>query len=332
MVDFLPGNAPYTEAYWEALIREGEHSTSPAPPADPESIWQGLGLEGAGQAFGSRVAASPEGAAAFPDGNWEAVLRAMEEAWRLSLPVVGYNRGGLLVEWDGRQGFVPAAHLKDLPPYLDERERLRALRGYLGQVLHLYVIEADPERNRLVLSERATRAEEMRRRALLEALQPGAICQGRITSICSFGAFVDIGGLEGLVHISEIAWERVEHPARFLRLGQEVEVYVLHVDRERGRVGLSIKRTRPDPWEGIERRYQVGQIVRGVITHVTDFGAFARLEEGVEGLIHLSELAEGHFLHPRNVVHEGQEVTLRVLNVDSAGRRLALSMRQATAG
>ncbi len=330
MVEFLPGNAPYTEAYWEALIREGEQSHHPAPPADPESIWRGLGLEGKEQPPRPRPSPSPEASTASADGHWEVAIRAMEEAQILCLPVVGYNRGGLLVEWDGRQGFVPVAHLKDFPPHLDERERLRALRSYLGRVLHLYVIEVNPDRNRLVLSERATRDEEMRRRLLLETLQPGDICRGRVTNLCSFGAFVDIGGLEGLIHISEISWGRVEHPARVLRLGQEVEVLVLHVDRERGRVGLSLKRTRPDPWQGVEGRYRIGQIVRGVITHVTDFGAFARLEEGVEGLIHLSELAEGQFLHPRNVVREGQEVALRVLHVDPAGRRLALSLRQAT--
>lgn len=321
-MEFLPPNAPYTEEYWEALIREGEHSTSPAPPADPETIWRGLGL-------GERDEAPRSPETLSSDGRWEVAFRAMEEARCIALPVVGYNRGGLLVDWDGRQGFVPAAHLKDLPPYLDDRERLQALRGYRGRVLHLYVIEVDPERNRLVLSERATRAEELRRRALLESLRPGTICRGRVTNICSFGAFVDIGGLEGLIHISEISWERVDHPARFLSPGQEVEVYVLHVDRERGRLGLSLKRTRPDPWEGIEQRYQAGQIVRGVITHVTDFGAFARLEEGVEGLIHLSELADGHLPHPRNVVREGQELLLRVLEVDPAGRRLALSLKQA---
>lgn len=331
MVEFLPPNAPYTEAYWEALMREGEHSLSPAPPADPESIWRGLGLEGKEKPSRPQSSPGTETLSASSNGNWEAAFRAMEEAQILCLPVVGYNRGGLLVEWDGRQGFVPVAHLRDFPPHLDERERLRALRAYLGQVLHLYVIEVDPERNRLVLSERATRDEEMRRRALLETLQPGDICRGRVTNICSFGAFVDIGGLEGLIHISEISWGRVEHPAKVLRPGQEVEVYVLHVDRERGRVGLSLKRTRPDPWQGVEARYQVGQIVRGIITHVTDFGAFARLEEGIEGLIHLSELAEGQFLHPRNVVREGQEVALRVLHVDPAGRRMALSLRQATA-
>lgn len=330
MVDFLPGNAPYTEAYWEALMREGEHSHHPAPPADPESIWRGLGLEGKERSPRPRSAPFKEASGVSSDGNWEAALRAMEEARVLRLPVVGYNRGGLLVEWDGRHGFVPVAHLRDFPPHLDERERLRALRTYLGRTLYLYVIEVDPERNRLVLSERATRDEEMHRRALLETLQPGDLCRGRVTNICSFGAFVNIGGLEGLIHISEISWGRVEHPAKILHPGQEVEVCVLHVDRERGRVGLSLKRTRPDPWQGVEERYQVGQIVRGIITHVTDFGAFARLEEGVEGLIHLSELAEGHFLHPRNVVREGQEVALRVLHVDPVGRRLALSLRQAT--
>jgi small subunit ribosomal protein S1 len=149
-----------------------------------------------------------------------------------------------------------------------------------------------------------------------------------VTNLCSFGVFVDLGGLEGLVHVSELSWGRVEHPGDVLEPGQPVEVYVLNVDRERKRVGLSVKRLQPDPWQSVEERYRVGQIVEGVVTHVVDFGAFARVEEGLEGLIHVSELAEGNFLHPRNVVQEGDIVAVRVLNIDGARRRMGLSMRQ----
>lgn len=314
MTELVPGNAPLAEEYWLALMDEGEVSRCSAPPADPETIWQGLGLE----------LPSP-----LEDDGWAAAFRAMEEKTLLTLPVVGYNRGGLLVEWNGHQGFVPASHLADLSPYLDERERDRALRAYLGRQLHLRVIEVDPERRRLVLSERVTCDEERHRKALLERLRPGDICSGRVTNVCSFGAFVDIGGLEGLIHISELSWTRVSHPAHVLRPGQEVRVSVLNVDRERGRVGLSLKRAQPDPWRTVEERYRVGQIVQGIITNVADFGAFAQVEEGIEGLIHLSELAEGQFLHPRNVVQEGMVVRLRVIYVDAVRRRLGLSLRQA---
>jgi len=322
MLDFLPADAPYTEEYWQVLMEEGETSRHTAPPAEPESIWRGLGLEVETQPTVSSPS-SPD------DGKWAAAYRAMEERTVLTLPVVGYNRGGLLVEWNGTQGFVPVSHLADLSPYLDEREREEALRARVGQTLRLHVIEVDPGRQRLVFSERATHSEEQRRKALLEQLQPGDVCTGRVTNICSFGAFVDLGGLEGLIHISELSWNRVSHPAQLLRPGQEVRVSVLNVDRERGRVGLSLKRVQPDPWRTIEERYRVGQIVQGVITNVVEFGAFAQVEEGVEGLIHLSELAEGQFLHPRNVVQEGMTVRLRVIYVDAARRRLGLSLRQA---
>ncbi|MGB9775194.1 MAG: 30S ribosomal protein S1 [Anaerolineae bacterium] len=322
-MEFLPADAPYTEEYWQTLMEEGEYSHHPAPPVDPESIWRGLGL-------GSEAEAIADTPSLPDDGRWAAAVRAMEEQAVLTLPVVGYNRGGLLVEWNGTQGFVPVSHLADLSPYLDEREREEALRARVGQTLRLRVIEVDPQRQRLVFSERATHSEEQRRKALLERLQPGDVCTGRVTNICSFGAFVDLGGLEGLIHISELSWSRVNHPAQLLRPGQEVQVSVLNVDRERGRVGLSLKRVQPDPWRTIEERYRVGQMVQGVITNIVEFGAFAQVEEGVEGLIHLSELAEGQFLHPRNVVREGMTVRLRVISVDAARRRLGLSLRQAT--
>jgi len=320
MVEYLSGDAPWDEAYWRALVEEGEHSRMPAPPPDPETIWRGLGLAT------ERPAAPRE--ASPSDGGWETALRAMEEATVLELAVVGYNRGGLLVEWDGRQGFVPVSHLADLPHYLDEREREQELQARVGRVLRLRIIEVDPERSRLVLSERATHSDEAHRRQVLEDLKPGGICRGKVTNLCSFGAFVDLGGLEGLVHISEISWGRVGHPSEVLRPGQQVEVYVLNVDRERGRVGLSLKRVRPDPWRTVEERYHVGQVVEGVITNVVDFGAFAEVEEGLEGLIHVSELAEGKFLHPRNVVQEGEVVQLQVISVDGVRRRLGLSLRR----
>jgi small subunit ribosomal protein S1 len=264
----------------------------------------------------------------FSVGDWDDAIRAMEQATTLELPAVGYNRGGLLVEWNGQQGFVPVSHLADLSPYLDEREREQELHQRLGQVLCLRVIEVDPERSRLVLSERANCFDEACRRDLLESLRPDDICRGSVTNLCSFGAFVDLGGLEGLVHISEISWGRVEHPSEVLRPGQEVMVSVLNVDQERGRVGLSIKRTQPDPWRTVDERYQIGQVIEGVITNVVEFGAFAEVEEGVEGLIHVSELAEADATRPQSVVQEGQSLRLRVINVDGKRRRLGLSLRQ----
>ena len=179
----------------------------------------------------------------------------------------------------------------------------------------------------MILSERAAQVEAGTRADILTGLQPGDVVTGIITNLCEFGAFVDLGGLEGLIHISELSWGRVGHPQNLLSRGQEVDVYVLGVDRNAGRVALSLKRMRPDPWASVEDRYEVGQLVEGVVTNVVDFGAFACIEEGLEGLIHVSELAEGNFLHPRNVVTEGEMVRARILTIDGTARRLGLSLR-----
>ena len=159
-------------------------------------------------------------------------------------------------------------------------------------------------------------------------IQPGQTRCGIVTTVCDFGAFVDLGGIEGLAHISEISWGRINHPGDVLCSGQAVEVYVMHVDCAQKRVALSVKRLKPDPWLTVSEHYQIDRIVDGVVTTVVDFGAFVRLEEGVEGLIHVSELAEGNFLHPRNVVQEGDAVKVKVLNIEAAHRRLGLSLRQ----
>ena len=165
--------------------------------------------------------------------------------------------------------------------------------------------------------------------AILNSLHPGDVRQGVVTNLTSFGAFVDLGGVEGLIHISELSWDRVRDPGDVLRPGQSVDVSVLGVNPDEGRVALSLKRLRPNPWREVDSRYQVGQLLDGTVTNVVSFGAFVRIEEGVEGLVHISELAEGSFFHPRNVVREGDVVRVRVLNVDPAKQRLGLSLRQA---
>jgi small subunit ribosomal protein S1 len=162
---------------------------------------------------------------------------------------------------------------------------------------------------------------------VLSEIKAGETRHGRVTNLTAFGAFVDLGGYEGLVHVSEISWSRVGHPRDVLNIGQPVQVYVMSVDADEGRVALSLKRTKLDPWHGIEHRYHVGQIVKGVVTNVVDFGVFVKVEEDLEGLIHVSELAEGNFLHPRNILHEGETVTGRVIGVDGSLHRLALSLR-----
>jgi small subunit ribosomal protein S1 len=250
----------------------------------------------------------------------------MERDETITLPVIGFNRGGLLVEWRSLRGFVPASQLLDSAASANDLPEDLAL--HVGQELKLRVIELSAAQNRLIFSERAASVEAGERASILNSLQPGDSVQGAITNICDFGAFVDLGGLEGLIHISEMSWGRVAHPADMLQRGQLVNVHVLKVDPDHARVALSMKRLRPDPWATVGERYAVGQVVRGRITNVVDFGAFACIEEGLEGLIHVSELAEGHFLHPRNVVSEGQEIEAVILSMDSTARRLGLSLRQ----
>jgi len=317
MGEWIPANEPPDEEYWKALLRDGEYGR--AVPTDPH-----IYLREGGEHDLTRVSVEPTVA----EYQWRDAQEAMEQGKELELPVVGCNRGGVLVGWGDLRGFVPASHLVNLSPHSNEDERQDELRRLIGSRLRLKIIELDQEQRRLILSERAACIDESSRQELLNALCPGDICQGHVTNLCSFGAFVDLGGLEGLVHVSELSWGRVEHPSDAFEPGQPVEVYVLNIDRERGRVGLSIKRLQPDPWQSVEERYQVGQVVEGVITHVVDFGAFARVEEGLEGLIHISELAEGNFLHPHDVVREGDVVTARVLNIDSERRRMGLSLRR----
>ncbi len=320
---WIPGNAPPDEGYWETLLRDGEYGQA-APLTTPKDCAQ--------QEYASGIALDTSPGSSRTEqpiqDQWKTAYEVMKQGEVVKLPIVGYNRGGVLVGWNGIRGFVPASHLLNLSPSADEDERQNELQNLVGSQLHLKIIELNPEQERFVLSERASRLDESRRQELLDALCPGDICEGRVSNICSFGVFVDLGGLEGLVHVSELSWGRVEHPGDVLEKSQSVEVYILNIDRKRGRVGLSIKRLQPDPWQSAENRYEIGQTVEGVITHVVDFGAFARIEEGLEGLIHVSELAEGNFLHPRNVVQEGDVIAARVLNVDSERRRMGLSLRQ----
>ena len=309
---------PPDESYWSALLSEGEIAVS-GPQRHTGADWDNL--EG--------VFPPPSTPQADDETKaWDAVQQVYEADQTVELPVVGYNRGGLLIEWGTLRGFVPASQLVDFPPTADAQVRRGELTARIGQRLTLRVIELDRAQNRLILSERAAQVCPGTRANVLDSLRRGDICEGRVTNLCDFGAFVDLGGLEGLIHISELSWGRVGHPRDILVRGDTIKVYVMEINRDRGRVALSLKRLQPDPWQTVEQRYCIGQMVEGVITNVVDFGAFACVEEGLEGLIHVSELAEGHFLHPRNVVKEGERVRARILNIDGTARRLGLSLRQ----
>ncbi|MCC6802454.1 MAG: S1 RNA-binding domain-containing protein [Anaerolineae bacterium] len=313
---------PLDEGYWTALLREGEY----AEPVPMERGADGNGASAETQTDDTHLQST--GPASQSD--WEEIRRIMDEDEVIELNAVGYNRGGLLVEWRTLRGFVPASQLIDFPSTSNEFTRKKVLTGRIGEMLTLRVIELSEEQNRLILSERAAKARPGERADILVRLRSGDCVEGIVTNLCDFGAFVDLGGLEGLIHISELSWGRVGHPAELLDRGQRVKAHVLEVNRGAGRIALSLKRLHPDPWETVNQRYQIGEMVEGVITNVVDFGAFARIEEGLEGLIHVSELAEGHFLHPRNVVSEGQLVSARILSIDGHARRLGLSLRATT--
>jgi len=268
--------------------------------------------------------------------SWRDAEQWMNEDRVIEAPVIDYNKGGLIVEV-GVRGFVPISQISELrglakgPDSGDSPQVAERLAGMRGRVLKLKIIELNRARNRLILSERLAMQEERagRKEALLHELEPGQIRTGRVTSLAAFGAFVDLGGADGLVHISQISYSRVSHPSEVLKVGDEVKVYVLSIDPQTKKIALSLKKAQPDPWTLVEERYKVGDIVQGTITKLAKFGAFARIDDGIEGLIHLSELAEGPVEKPQDVVHEGQEVALRVIAINSQRRRLGLSLRQA---
>jgi len=316
---WVPGNVPPDEGYWEALLRDGENGKA----APCTRYWR---LEEGQKRDPDERQVEPV-RPPVDDSLWQTAREVMERNETLKLPVTGYNRGGVMVKWNSLRGFVPASHLTKLPLYATEQERHDFLQRLVGRSLLLKILELDPEQGRFVLSEKATHVEERQRKDLLNHLVPGDVRRGRVTSVCPFGVFVDLGGLEGLIHISELSWGRVDDPGDVLQPAQDVEVYVLNVDHDRGRVGLSLKRLQPDPWLAVDERYSVGQVVEGAVTHVVDFGAFVEVEDGLEGLVHVSELSDGKVDHPRDVVSEGDVVRARVLNIDSERRRMGLSLK-----
>ena len=242
----------------------------------------------------------------------------------------GYNRGGLVVPFGKVRGFVPASQITNFPRRLPPDQRESKLAEMVGRKLHLRIIEVDRRRRRLVFSERAGEREwrEQQRERLMQDLCEGDIVRGTVSNLCDFGAFVDVGGADGLVHVSELSWQRVRHPREVLQVGEEVDVYVLRLDYEKKRIGLSIKRLQPEPWTLIDDKYDVGQLVEGTVTKVTDFGAFVLIKEGIEGLLHVSELAEPAPNHPSEIVQEGERLLLRIVKLDVRRRRLGLSLKR----
>lgn len=262
--------------------------------------------------------------------SWRRLQEIHEANDVIEAEVTNYNKGGLLVNLDGVRGFVPASQVSEIRGG-DESSKQADMARLIGTSLPLKVIEINRHRNRLILSERQAVQErrDAMKEQLIKELKEGEIRTGRVSSICDFGAFVDIGGADGLVHLSELSWSRVRHPSELLKVGQEVDVYVLGINANERKIALSIKRTQPEPWSRVASSYEVGQLVRGTVTQLANFGAFARIEDGIEGLIHVSELADERIQHPKQVVSEGQELILRIIRIDPQRRRMGLSLRRA---
>ena len=315
---------------------------------------------------------------AVGEQGWRVLEKAMEAAEGIEGTIVGFNRGGAIVEAEGVQGFVPmsqlvsvprehfremqeaaeAAQARDARPEMSsdrseaetdeatetddstetteasveaETPRKDPLADEIGRVLQLRVLEVNRGRNRAIFSERQALQElrDEQKARLIKELTEGETRRGKVTGISSFGAFVDLGGADGLVHISELSWASVGSPEEVVKLGQELDVYVLRVDAENNKIALSLRRLQPEPWDTINDRYQVGDLVDAKVTKLTNFGAFARVKGTVEGLIHISELTARMVTHPREVVKEGDEVKVKILRIEPERRRLGLSLKQA---
>ena len=263
--------------------------------------------------------------------NWKHAEELMASKTAFDSKVVAYNKGGLIVSLDGLRGFVPASQIS--------MSRKASMTGdtpeqrygkQVGTPITCCVMEVDRERRRLIFSERAASNEtrETVKERIIENLQEGEIRKGRVTSLADFGAFVNINGADGLVHLSEVSWDHIKNPAEVLKVGDEVNVKVISVDKDKKRIGLSIRQTQEDPWGDRMAKYKVGDLLTAEITRLTKFGAFAKLEEDVEGLIHISEISEKRIEHAKEVLKEGDKVTVRVIKIDPEAHRIGLSIRR----
>lgn len=270
---------------------------------------------------------------AAEEQDWILASDLLDSQEAIETEIVGFNKGGVLVSLGQLRGFVPNSQLRrDRVQDSDPDSRQRSYQALVGQSIMAKVIEVDRPRNRLILSEQAASREirQARKSELFASLEEGAIFEGQVVNLADFGAFVDIGGIEGLVHLSEMSWKRIQRPGDMLQKGATVKVQVISVDPERQRVALSIKRLEADPWTRIEELYRVGQLVEAEITRLTKFGAFARVDDDyqLEGLIHISELAEDRVEQARDVVKPGDKITVRIIRLDSKQRQVGLSLRQ----
>lgn len=302
-----PGSGQMSEGWWEAVLMEDEEISRKEEryrPSRPQS----------------------DSPSEQDENDWDHVQKLLKDERVISGTVVDFNRGGLLVCGEKFRGFVPVSHLDDLPAFEGEDGREERLGKYVGSQLRLKVIECDPSRGRIVLSERAAQTEPGQRQHLLDTLKVGDEVYGKVTNITDFGVFVDLGGVEGLVHISELSWGRVIDPHEHATLCGGIKVLVLQINKEKCRVSLSAKRLQPNPWLEVRERYPAGSVLHGRVTQIVKYGAFARLDEGLEGLIHVSELGLEGDMSPWDVLSEGQEVNVEVVVVDPDRQRMSLRL------
>jgi small subunit ribosomal protein S1 len=286
---------------------------------------------------------SPEGHAVLSlrraglERKWRAMQEQFEAGVIIEAPVIDHNKGGLIVDC-GIRGFVPISQIVDFPrrPQNDQprdaaQEIAEKLQPFVGRKLRLKILEVNRKANRLILSEKVALYEERRekRDELFSSLQVGQKVTGTVRSIAPFGVFIDLGGIDGLVHKSELSWNKVNNPESGYKVGDEVEAEVIDINHERGRISLSIRRLQPDPWHSTVADFKVGDIIDGTVTKLVNFGAFVRVRDGLEGLIHISELSHQRVAHPGDVVHEGQTLKLKIISLDSERHRLGLSLKQA---
>lgn len=361
-MDNLPSMADLLdeEEYKVDLPQRGEIRTGIVASVSPSQILVSIGAKSEGVIAGRALDdISPETRASFEPGqeievyilspedkHGNVVLsytRAIEmKAWELvddmlkseevyEGKISGYNKGGLLVDVEGLRGFVPASQVsavrRSVAVGSTPEQRWAKMQG---EAIAVRIIEVDRERRRLILSERAASNESRQsiKERVIEDLEIGKTYTGRVTSLANFGAFVNINGADGLVHLSEISWERVKHPSEVLEVGQEVDVKVISIDEDKKRIGLSLRQLQDDPWKSRIEKFQVGQLIEGKITRLTKFGAFAQLEGDIEGLIHVSEISDQRVEHPKEELKEGDVVNLRIIRIEADRRRIGLSMRK----
>ena len=316
------GPPPIDDSWWVAILEEVEERYSSTTKARKQETYKNQER---------RSKYDTNSSSKISEMDWEKAEELYHRDQVIEMEVTGFNRGGVLVACDELLGFVPISHLIQISRKCDDNTGLKNdLEAYQGKTLRLKVIECDPQRGRVVFSERAAKADTGRRIQILDDLNEGDCVQGHITTITDFGAFVDLGGIEGLIHISELSWGRVCHPRDVVSEGDHVQVCVIQIDRNRSRVALILKSLHHNPWEYAESKYSQGQIVDAEITSVVSYGAFARIESGLDGLIHASELGNdgNDGTKPNDILREGQRVKVCVLQIDSKRQRLGLSLEK----